>query len=580
MVKMNSKKFIFLAFPFFLSVRCLLHSEEKKEVSWKPQISVYEPPPVEITTSTVFRNVDPQIIQKLIDLLEEENLGKLESGTENPSINEINSFVTPEGFELKNRYTRLGVALSEALGWEEIKHVRVISEQNLKQRLTTVARWDHTPNVRGIALMALASLKDKNDLVYFKEALWSRNIGIRFAAIEALKNWGISEAVPVLQEVAAKDESYFLRVVAQNALFRLGDLSAVEMLRTNLESKDWFVRALSARFLGEAGNVEDYDLVLNRISQEQSFGMNEFTVAELSIAALKLFPLKIEKDRLEREKKELEKKRKKGVAVPAGGIKKEVKPRKSALFELEPLVVTAPRLKIPPSELVDSRINYQLLKMIQEKEDLRVTQEQIDQSVSYKDLNELDTPSGIRLKARYTVLGFLLTEGLAGTTDFQLVDQLVRIARGGKNPDVRSFALIALAYSRDRNHLGLFQQALRSEQSADRFAAIEALQIWNYEDAVSILIGVTKLDPSPIIKVYAAEAVLRMGNLIGKDFLIRSLDDPDWVARAMAMRSLGELGGGEDYNKLLSYLGSQQKSIVQAEMCSSLLRLYAKKIEK
>ena len=46
----------------------------------------------------------------------------------------------------------------------------------------------------------------------------------------------------------------------------------------------------------------------------------------------------------------------------------------------------------------------------------------------------------------------------------------------------------------------------------------------------------------------------------------------------MAMRYFGELGNADDYSKVLAYFGSLQKPMVQAEMCSALLRLYARKV--
>lgn len=557
---------------FFITTHYIFADDNKP--SWIPKIQIYQPPPPEISTSPVFRTVDPQIIQKLIDLLDETTLSQTPT-EKDPSLEQLRSFRTPEGLKLSTRYEHLGIALSESLGWEPIKHIRVISEQNLKQRLTTVARWDHTPIIRSIAIISLALIKDKNDIVYFREALWSRNIGIRFAAIEALQVWGFPEAVPVLKEIVEKDESSLLRVVAAHALILLTDPVGLDTLRKNLENKDWLVRALSAKYLGESGTHEDYDLLVSQLSREQALNTNDFVRAEIAIAALKLFPQKVEWERQEKERK----KKKKIEATPPV-VKTEPKPKKGVVLELEPLVVTAPRLKIPQGELVDSQIDFQLLRMLQQKEDMGISQEMMDQSPAYKDLNYLVTPNGIRLKTRYTLLGYLLTEGLAGTKDFQLLNELTRIARAGKNEDVRSYALIALAYGRDRNDLGLFQDRLRSDFPADRFAAIEALQIWGYPEAESILIGVTKIDTSPLLRVYAAQVVLRMGNLIGKDILVRALDDPDWIVRAMAMRYLGELGGGEDYSKILSYFGLQQKNIVQAEMCSALLRLYAKKIEQ
>lgn len=547
--------------------------EKKERPKWWPKFEIYAPPPVEVSTSPVFRTVDPQIIQKLIGLLDERNLGKTEPKKDSPALNELIVVVTPEGFELKNRYQYLGVALSESLAWEPIKHVRVISEQNLKQRLTTVARWDHTPQVRSIALISLAALRDKNDIVYFREALWSRNIGIRYAVIEALKIWGFSDAISLLQELAQKDESLLIRVSAAKGLAWLNDPRGIKMLREFLSHSDWFVRALAAMHLGEVGEATDYDLLLNQLSREPTLNSTEFAQVEIAISALKLFPQKLEK-----EKQEKERKKKKQPAMEKPVAQTKPKPPTGVLFELPPLVVTAPRLEI--WEPVDPRVNFQLIKMVREKEDLRISQEDIDKSASYRDLDKLVTPNGIRLKARYTVLGYLLTEGMAGAKDFQLQDQLIRVAREGKDESVRSYALVALAYSRDRNSLGLFQEALRKEKVADRFAAVEALQIWGYPDANSVLMGVSKLDPSPLLRVYAASALLRLGDLTGKDYLIRALDDPDWVVKAMAMRYLGELGTGQDYNRLLAYLGSEQKKIVQAELCSALLRLFAKKYEE
>ncbi len=249
---------------------------EESKPSWIPKIYIYNPPPAEVSTSTVFRTVDPQIIQKLIELLDEQNLGKIEKGDETPILEQLKPMVTPEGLEQKARLLQLGVSLSESLGWEQIKHIRVISEQNLKQRLTTVARWDHTPIVRSIALISLATLRDKNDAVYFREALWSRNIGIRFATVEALKIWGkVDEGVPLLMEVVKRDDSMLVRVSAAKALSWLNDPSGKELLRNYLQDRDWFVRALAANALGEIGNYEDYDFLLNQLSKEPLGNTNE-----------------------------------------------------------------------------------------------------------------------------------------------------------------------------------------------------------------------------------------------------------------------------------------------------------------
>ncbi len=542
-----------------------LLAEEKP--SWIPKISIYNPPPPQKSTSTLFVSVDPQIIQKLTSLLDEQVLGKAKKMEESPSLNTINSFLTPEGFELKTRYESVGIALSEALGWEPIRQVRVISEQNLKQRLTTVARWDHAPKVRSIAIFSLSSLRDPVDLIYFKEALWSHNIGIRYSTLEALVNWGYPEAIPLLQQSYKKDDSPLIRIIAATALARMKDPQALGYLRNYLNDSDWLIRALAAKALGEMGDYSDYDLLLNRLSLEST---NDWIISEICIGALRLFPQKYWRDLKERERKEKELKE-------GAQSKKVVEKKQNILFELEPLVVTAPRLKIPKGVLVDPRINFQLMKQLREKEDFQIHQDLSTESSAYRDMDELLTPSGIRLKTRYTNLGYLLTEGLAGTSDFQIQEELARLAREGKKTDVRSYALIALAYNRDRSQLGLFQNALQKENEYERFPAMEALQIWGYPDAVSMLLTSSKLDRSAVLRLYAAQAAWRKGQTLGKDLILRSLNDEDWVIRAMAMRYLGELGDADDYNRLLGYLGSEQKPIVQAEMLSALLRLFAKK---
>jgi len=54
----------------------------------------------------------------------------------------------------------------------------------------------------------------------------------------------------------------------------------------------------------------------------------------------------------------------------------------------------------------------------------------------------LTTATGFKLKTRYTELGFLLTEGLAGVTDPQLTIELENTVRQGTNPQIRAAALV------------------------------------------------------------------------------------------------------------------------------------------
>lgn len=246
------------------------------------------------------------------------------------------------------------------------------------------------------------------------------------------------------------------------------------------------------------------------------------------------------------------------------------------LQELEPLTITAPRLKIPPTLLIDGRINAALLRLLQTKADARPTQEQL-LDPGLKDLNALSSPVGFLLKTRYTELGFLLTEGLAGTADLILRDRILGVARTGLNPQVRAAALVAVAYNKNPAERGLFQEALLSQDLTVRFGALEGLQVWGLPGAAQDIGNAARMDLSPVANVYAAATILRLGDPAGRDILLRHVDHADWLVRAMAHRYLGELGVPEDFDRVLFNLEREHNTFVRSEMCGALLRLHAKR---
>jgi len=530
----------------------------------KPEISVHEQELPQISSGSVYQTVDPQITQKLIRLLDETSLQNI-LPPQDSSLAELSSFETPEGLQLSARYKNLGILLAETLAWEPFNKIGIKNAQFFKQRFLTLVRFNHDLTLRSMALVSLAALKNKEDLFYDKEALLSKETGIRFAGIEALEKCGLAEAIPILKDAAQRDGSPLLRVIATGALARIGDSGGLEILRETLKDSDWLIRALSAKALGEAGTAPDYDLLLSQLNQEQVIPSNQFVVAEILISAIKLFP------------KTLDPSNDNPGVSPAPQDQKRSSAYGSIESGLKPLALTAPRMNIPIGELMDPRIDSTLSKLIRENANMIIPQNEIGQSATYPQLSEFATLTGSLLKVRYTLLGTLLTEATAGTNDPKLVDQLNQMARSGRGAAVRSYALLALAYSKDQNQLTVFEDALRSPLSSDRFAAVNGLQIAGVPEAVSILNGVIKLDPSPVLRVYTAQAVLRLGDPLGKEVLFRALDDPNWVVRAIAFRYLGELGTAEDYSKVLSYLASEQNDFLTVEMCSSLLHLYSKR---
>jgi len=245
-----------------------------------------------------------------------------------------------------------------------------------------------------------------------------------------------------------------------------------------------------------------------------------------------------------------------------------------ALFSLEPLTITAPRVK--QEEMIDPLINQHLLRLLQQRMDAR-PDPLASSDASLFNLAKLSTLTGYSLKTRYTEIGFLLTEGLAGTKDYQLQSELEKAARLAKNVQTRAAALVALAYSKDMRYLSLFQGALNDPNTTVRFAALESLLILGDRSIQLQLGGSARNDQSVAVQIYAAAGMWRLGDSFGKEILLRFLDHQDWFARAMAAYYLGELGGGYEYRRLISYLDRETDPSTRAEIATALMKLHPKK---
>jgi HEAT repeat protein len=241
-------------------------------------------------------------------------------------------------------------------------------------------------------------------------------------------------------------------------------------------------------------------------------------------------------------------------------------------FELEPLVITAPRTKIAQPLALDPQINAQLLRLLQQRMNARPdSQAALDASVG--NLSKISTLTGYELKTRYTQLGFLLTEGLAGVTDMQMSAELERVAQQGTNVQMRAAALVALAYTHDMRYFPLLQKASTDRNITVRFGALEALMILS-DPSVELVIGnMARTDLSIPVQVYAAAGMWRMGDIFGREILLNLAQSQDWFIRSMSIRYLGEFGGGDEYRKIMMWFAFEQNQMVKAEMCSALLKL-------
>ncbi|MBI4677386.1 MAG: HEAT repeat domain-containing protein [Elusimicrobia bacterium] len=240
--------------------------------------------------------------------------------------------------------------------------------------------------------------------------------------------------------------------------------------------------------------------------------------------------------------------------------------------KLEDLVITAPRDRLPRDQVIDPQINMHLLRLLQQRQEARPsTEEELNASIG--NLTNLTTDTGFKLKTRYTELGFLLTEGLAGVKDLQLATELERTVKLGKNVQVRAAAMVALAYAKDQRYLPLFQDGLRDTNVTVRFAAVESLLILGGPSARFPLMNAARDDLSPAVRVYAGQGLWRIGDPYGREILLRHYQDQDWMVRAMAAQYLGELGSGEDYRKLMVQLSMETHPAVKVELASALLNL-------
>lgn len=503
--------------------------------------------------------VDAQITAALVKLAQDHGSYKrdLSTATSGTPEGDILLVGSPIGWNLRNRFLNLGIPLSEAFSSN--------SDPVFRQQLIEMARWDRDDESRAQALVALAHWHDIAHLQIFNEALIHLNPGVRFAALESLVTWNHPrEAMVLLAAASERDPEPILRVYAAAGLARLGDPAGLARLRLFLNDPSWLVKSMAAKYVGENGTAQDYDLLLNRLDGEAG---NDFVVAEFCVSALKLYPKK---------KAAVE------AAVPAKPARVEGQDVGGNLvldsdmaFQLEPLVVTAPRVRAQV-DLIDPRINAQLLRLLQQRMDARPdSAAQLDASIG--NLNKLTTLTGFNLKTRYTELGFLLTEGLAGTTDYQLQAQMENVVRQGTNVQTRAAALLALAYAKDMRYLSLIQSGLSDRNLTVRFAALESLLVLGDAGAQLQVGTAARLDASVPVQLYAAAAMWRAGDIFGREILLRKYQDADWFTRAMADHYLGELGSGGEYLRLQRELDGENDPAVRAEILAALVKLNPKK---
>ncbi len=488
-------------------------------------------------------------VPKLVQLVDDRRLLTLTPDDfRETALKDIVALTTPEGYRIKYRFLEIGVPVAQALS--------LSNDRQLQGRLVEVARFQSGRRARAESLLVLAAQKRPEHLKFFREALLDRDVAIQFAAVEALEAWNLPEALPLLLDASQHSWSPLIRVFSARACVRLGAPEGKARLIGFLSDTDWLMRSMAARYLGDLGTAEDADLILWRIGRERD---NNFALAELCIAGLKLWG------------------RRNSVPanpVPPAPVRTTARPpaKVGSLFELEPLVVTAPRARVSGSQLVPPQIDAELVGLL-EKIATERPPEVVVLDPSLNEVIKLVTPQGFGLYVRYTDISFLLTEGLAGTSNLTLVNRLENIARSSPNTPVRGSAFVALGHDNTRVDLSIFETSLRDPSIQVRFGVVEGLSAQRNPMVRGILAGVAQADRSLVVRLFAAQELGRRGDAQGVDILRRYLNDPDWVIRALATYGLGQLGDDADFERMMINLDRETEDHVVAENCLAVLRM-------
>lgn len=246
--------------------------------------SAYDAPkPGESPLAPGETKLDPAISNALVKLAEDRRSIRRDlTNVEGTPVADILTVGSPIGYTLRNRFLNVGIPLGEAFA--------VSTDPAFRAQLLELSRWDRDGESRAAALIALAKTHDLKYLQVFNEALIHLDPAVRFGALEALVIFEHPrEAMPLLAAASERDSEPLLRVYASAGLARMGDPAGLHRLRAFVQNPSWVVKAMAAKYLGELGTAEDYDLLRSRILSEVG---NDFVVAEFCVSALKLWPLK------------------------------------------------------------------------------------------------------------------------------------------------------------------------------------------------------------------------------------------------------------------------------------------------
>jgi len=232
----------------------------------------------------------------------------------------------------------------------------------------------------------------------------------------------------------------------------------------------------------------------------------------------------------------------------------------------------------PGETRLDPAISNALIKLAEERRSLKRDLTKIE-GTPVADILTVGSPIGYALRNRFLNVGIPLGEAFSHSTDPAFRAQLLELSRWDRDGESRAAALIALARTHDLKYLQVFNEALIHLDPAVRFGALEALVVFEHpREAMPLLAAASERDTEPLLRVYAAAGLARMGDVAGLHRVRSFLDNPSWVVKALAVKYLGELGTAEDYDLLLRRIDSEVgNDFVVAEYAVSALKLWPKK---
>ncbi|MBI3297348.1 MAG: HEAT repeat domain-containing protein [Elusimicrobia bacterium] len=262
----------------------------------------------------------------------------------------------------------------------------------------------------------------------------------------------------------------------------------------------------------------------------------------------------------------------------------ELTPAEKAALNLPPELLQPPRVQIGdpapggPAPKTDPLIVNSLFDLLEKSDDMRPNIANLA-GTPFEELLSVGSPAAFQLRNRYLHPGVPLAEALALDPDPAFRERLETLARWERSDEVRGTALVALARLKDSKDERILHEAMAHRKPAVRFGAMEAMLAWGRpEKAAPLLKLAAENDPQPLLRVYAAGGMARLGSPDGLAKLRAFLNSPDWATRAMAARYLGDYGEAPDYDLLLDRLGAEgTNDFVAAEYAIAALKLFGKK---